>query len=409
MMKKPDGMEERKQAAERLTKRMGRIAHKILVLSGKGGVGKSTVAVNLAVALKSVGKRAGILDVDVHGPSVPKLLGLDGASVGMRPGADGDASMLPVDADGVQVMSIAFLLEGPGVPVIWRGPMKHGAISQLLGETDWGELDYLIIDAPPGTGDEPLSVCQLVPDADGAVVVTTPQDLSVADVRRSIGFCRQLGMKVLGVVENMSGFVCPKCGERIDVFKSGGGRRLAADMGVPFLGAVPLDPEVVGASDDGKPFVELLEGSATADAFAGIVKALVRTDSENDKKLPATDKAAQKGKGGRMRFAIPMAQGKLALHFGHCESFAIVDVEDGEVVSREDATAPEHLPGLLPKWLGEQKVNVVIAGGMGQRAIDLFTEQGIKVAVGAPREEPEALVKAHLAGTLGGGENICDH
>jgi len=408
-VEKQNRSDDRKQAAERLTKRMGNIAHKILVLSGKGGVGKSTVAVNLAVALKNAGKRVGILDVDVHGPSVPKLLGLDGASVGMGPGVDGNAGMVPVDADGVQVMSIAFLLQGPGDPVIWRGPMKHGAISQLLGETEWGDLDYLVIDAPPGTGDEPLSVCQLVPDADGAVVVTTPQDLSVADVRRSIGFCRQLNMKVLGVVENMSGFVCPKCGERIDVFKSGGGRRLAEDMGVPFLGVVPLDPEVVGASDAGTPFVKLLEGSATADAFAGIVKALVRTEGDNDDKLPALGKAAQKGKEGRMRFAIPMAQGKLALHFGHCESFALVDVEDGEVTSRVDAEPPGYQPGVLPRWLGEQKVNVVIAGGMGQRAIALFTEQGIKVAVGAPRDEPEALVKAHLAGTLSSGENICDH
>jgi Mrp family chromosome partitioning ATPase/predicted Fe-Mo cluster-binding NifX family protein len=416
------GEEERKKAAERLARRMGRIAHKILVLSGKGGVGKSTVAVNLAVALKEAGKRVGLLDVDVHGPSVPTLLGLEGASISIGPeGASGETTtMLPVEADGMKVMSIAFLLQGRGDPVIWRGPMKHGVIGQLLGDVDWGELDYLVIDAPPGTGDEPLSVCQLVPDADGAVVVTTPQDLSVADVRRSIGFCRQLGMKVLGVVENMSGFICPNCGEEVEVFKKGGGHQLALEMHVPFLGAVPLDPTVARASDEGKPFITLLRGSVAADAFTGVVNALLKAGEDSGRK-PATlatvaasaAEAAANGvpqrKEGLMRFGIPMAQGKLALHFGHCESFALVDVEDGKIVSREDVAAPEHQPGLLPRWLAERGANVIIAGGMGQRALGLFAEQGIKVAVGAPRAEPDVLVKAYLAGTLQTGDNVCDH
>jgi Mrp family chromosome partitioning ATPase/predicted Fe-Mo cluster-binding NifX family protein len=393
---------------------MSRIAHKILVLSGKGGVGKSTVAVNLAVALKDAGMRVGLLDVDVHGPSVPTLLGIEGASISVGPGATGDeVRMLPVEADGIKVMSIAFLLQGKGDPVIWRGPMKHGAIGQLLGDTEWGELDYLVIDAPPGTGDEPLSVCQLVPGADGAVVVTTPQDLSVADVRRSIGFCRQLGMKVLGVIENMSGFVCPKCGERVDVFKTGGGRRLAMEAHVPFQGAVPLDPEVARVSDEGRPFVRLPStkagGAAAAEAFSGIVSALRGAVEESGGRSPEGGGARREGKDGHMRFAVPMAQGKLSLHFGHCDSFALVDAEDGKVVSREDVAAPDHQPGLLPRWLAEKGANVIIAGGMGQRAIALFAEQGIEVAVGAPRGEPEDLVKAYLAGTLRSGENICDH
>jgi ATP-binding protein involved in chromosome partitioning len=335
-------------------------------------------------------------------------------------------------------MSIAFLLQGRGDPVIWRGPMKHGAIGQLLGDVEWGELDYLVIDAPPGTGDEPLSVCQLVPDADGAVVVTTPQDLSVADVRRSIGFCRQLGMKVLGVIENMSGFVCPKCGERVDVFKTGGGGRLAMETHVPFLGAIPLDPAVAGASDEGKPFVKLLAGlpggSAAADAFSGIVEALLQTDTgsggtfdrlsatvlstpKGGGNLPVAGETTRKGKdenvpvrtGAARRFAIPMAQGRLSLHFGHCESFAIIDADDGRIVGREDAAAPDHVPGLLPRWLAERGVNVIIAGGMGMRAQDLFAGHGIEVAIGAPRGEPEELVMSHIAGTLVTGENICDH
>jgi Mrp family chromosome partitioning ATPase/predicted Fe-Mo cluster-binding NifX family protein len=424
--------EERERRTERLARRMGRIAHKVLVLSGKGGVGKSTVAVNLAAALREAGMRAGLLDVDVHGPSVPKLLGLDGVSISLGPeSGDGEVSMLPVEADGIEVMSVAFLLQGAGDPVIWRGPMKHGAIGQLLGDTEWGELDWLVIDAPPGTGDEPLSVCQLVPDADGAVVVTTPQELSVADVRRSIGFCRQVGMKVLGVIENMSGFVCPKCGGRVDVFKTGGGRRLAEEMRVPFLGAVPLDPMIVGASDEGRPFVEQLRGSAAAEAFSGIVSAILGSAGEASpgrRSTPAGrvesggrparqepgppaggDEQMPQRTGSARRFAIPTARGKLSLHFGHCEAFAIIDASDGEIVGREDAQAPEAVPGVLPKWLAERGVNVIIAGGMGQRAQGLFAEYGIEVATGAPRGEPEELVRAYLAGTLATGENICDH
>jgi predicted Fe-Mo cluster-binding NifX family protein/predicted RNA-binding Zn-ribbon protein involved in translation (DUF1610 family) len=280
--------------------------------------------------------------------------------------------------------------------------MKHTVIRQLLGETAWGELDYLIIDAPPGTGDEPLSVCQLLPDADG-IVVTTPQDAATANVRRSITFCGQLSIRVLGVIENMSGFVCPKCGERTDVFKSGGGRRLAADAGVPFLGELPLDPAVVDSSDSGIPLVRRAAGSAAAGGFGRIVAAVLAATE------PSPPPQASDGKDRLMRVALPLAEGKLSMHFGHCEAFALFDVTDGRISSRQDVPSPEHQPGLLPKWLAEKEANVVIAGGMGARAQGLFAEQGIKVVVGAPREEPEQLVKAYLAGTLVTGGNICDH
>ena len=205
---------------EALQERMCHIKHKILVLSGKGGVGKSTVAANLAVSLSLAGKRVGILDVDIHGPSIPKMFHLEGEAVTN----DGE-SIVPVEVGDIKVLSIAFFLRNLDDAVIWRGPMKMNVIKQFLKDTAWGELDYLIIDSPPGTGDEPLSVCQLVDDADGAVIVTTPQDVSVADVRRSIRFCQSLRMPVLGVVENMSGFVCPHCGEVTNIFKTGGGKR----------------------------------------------------------------------------------------------------------------------------------------------------------------------------------------
>ncbi len=248
-----------------LQERLQKIKHKIIVLSGKGGVGKSTVAVNLAVALLAAGRRVGLLDVDIHGPSIPKMLHLENTRVEATPEA-----ILPVEKDGLKVMSIGFLIQDPDDAVIWRGPMKMGVIEQFLKDVEWGALDYLIIDSPPGTGDEPLSVCQLVRDPDGAVIVTTPQDVATSDVRRSITFCRRLGLPVLGVVENMSGFVCPKCGAVTNIFKTGGGARMAQDMGVPFLGRIPLDRAVDEAGDAGRPFVEEA-GTETAQAFARIV------------------------------------------------------------------------------------------------------------------------------------------
>ncbi len=250
-----------------LQARLRAIRHKILVLSGKGGVGKSTVAANLAMALALTGRRVGLLDVDIHGPSIPKLMGLEGN----RPGADaGGIQPLSVKPN-LKVMSIGLLLENERDAVIWRGPMKYSVIQQLLRDVAWGELDCLIIDSPPGTGDEPLSVAQLIGQPAGAIVVTTPQDVAVADVRRSITFCQKVHLQVLGIVENMSGFACPHCGKTTDLFKAGGGQALAREMGVPFLGKVPLDPQVVDSGDAGTPFVQRFAGSPIARAFTDIM------------------------------------------------------------------------------------------------------------------------------------------
>lgn len=213
----------RETAREKISRRFEHIANTVVVLSGKGGVGKSTVAVNLALALTRHGMRVGLLDADLHGPSVPQLLGLEGRRVTGREGA-----IVPVaHGDGLVVMSVRYFLPDDGQAVIWRGPLKQSFIEQLLGDTEWGELDYLVVDLPPGTGDEPLAMAQLIPDARGALVVTTPQDVALADVRRSITFCRQLGMPVIGIVENMGRLVCPHCGEVIDVFAGPGGAALA--------------------------------------------------------------------------------------------------------------------------------------------------------------------------------------
>ena len=265
--------EDDQQYEQRLAvaRRMCRIKHKVIVLSGKGGVGKSTVAVNLAVAASQAGLKTGLLDVDVHGPSVPKLLGIEGA----RPGAAGDA-IVPVEAcEGLLVMSVGFLLQSRDDAVIWRGPMKHTVIRQFLADVEWGDLDLLVVDSPPGTGDEPLSVIQLIGDADGAIVVTTPQEVALAEVRKSINFARQLSLPVLGVIENMSGFVCPKCGKIRDVFSAGGGEAMAAEMNVPFLGRVPIEPGISYFGDAGIPYLNSGEDSPASEVFRAAVAAVV--------------------------------------------------------------------------------------------------------------------------------------
>jgi ATP-binding protein involved in chromosome partitioning len=397
--------EEDFQERQKLRSRMCRIRHKVVVLSGKGGVGKSTVAVNLATGLAMAGKRVGLLDVDIHGPSVPRLLHLEGTPLA----TSGDA-LSPVTvgehAGVLRVMSIGFLLRGRDDAVIWRGPMKYNVIKQFLTDVEWGDLDYLVVDAPPGTGDEPLAVVQLIGDAESAVVVTTPQELSVQDVRRCIGFCRQLKLPVLGVVENMSGFTCPKCGEVVTIFGADGGRTMAEEMGVPYLGAIPIDPEVVTSGDEGTPMVQARPHSQAAMAFGRIVRTLLEPE------LPRAEARPAPLDGGRpMRIAIPVTNGVLSSHFGHCEQFALFDVEaDGRTVGRRQMlTPPPHEPGTFPRWLHEQGATVIVAAGMGSRAQSLFGENDIQVVVGASIDEPERIVQDFLGGRLATGDNVCDH
>jgi ATP-binding protein involved in chromosome partitioning len=242
--------EEKRQLRENLEK----IGHKIIVLSGKGGVGKSTIAVNLAVSLAERGFSVGLLDVDIHGPSVPKLLGLQDKKLAL----DVSGAILPVEyRDRLKVISIGFMLQSANDAVIWRGPLKYSLIRQFLKDVYWGAIDYLVIDSPPGTGDEPLSVCQLIENPDGAVIVSTPQDVAILDVRKSIRFCKSLNMPVIGVIENMSGFTCPHCGKEVMIFSGDGGvLQMSLEMEVPFLGKIPLLPEVSRTGDSGVPFAE---------------------------------------------------------------------------------------------------------------------------------------------------------
>jgi Mrp family chromosome partitioning ATPase len=229
------------------------------------------------MALSLAGKRVGLLDIDIHGPSVPTMLGLEDI---MTSGSEG--GLLPPELEGMKVMSIGFLLPSRNDAVIWRGPMKHNAIKQFLKDVIWGDLDYLIVDSPPGTGDEPLAVCQLIDGLDGALIVTTPQRVSEVDVRKSITFCHQLRVPVLGVVENMSGFICPKCGEITHILPSGGGKRLAAGSRVPFLGAIPMDPAIAEACDSGHVFIQHYSTTATAQLMQHIIEPLLAMDLRKD-------------------------------------------------------------------------------------------------------------------------------
>jgi Mrp family chromosome partitioning ATPase len=242
------------------------VKHKILVLSGKGGVGKSTVAANLAEALAAAGNKVGLLDIDLHGPSIPMLMGLTDRTLRME-----SDHIIPIEAgENLKVLSIGNLGQRRNAAVIWRGPLKMKAISQFIGDAEWGRLDYLIVDSPPGTGDEPLTIAQMIPGA-GALIVTTPQKISLADVRRSVDFCMTVGMPIIGMVENMSGYVCPECGHHDDIFGAGGGERYAKEMHVSFLGRIPIDPAIVSAGDSGTTDFLRKNPTKSGDAFRRIV------------------------------------------------------------------------------------------------------------------------------------------
>ena len=253
---------------KRLQENLQHIGKTIVVMSGKGGVGKSTVATNLAITLAQKNYKVGLMDADIHGPNIPKMLGVEGAEfIG-----SGDGIHPVMYYPNLNIVSVAFMLGSTDDAVIWRGPLKHSLIRQFVGDVHWGELDYLVIDLPPGTGDEPLSVAQTIPAVSGAVIVTTPQDVALLDSRKSVTFARKLNMPVGGIVENMSGFCCPHCGKSIDIFKQGGGERAANELNVPFLGRIPLDPHFVEGGDAGKPYVDAYPTSEITAAFFKIAE-----------------------------------------------------------------------------------------------------------------------------------------
>ncbi|MCK4556188.1 MAG: Mrp/NBP35 family ATP-binding protein [Candidatus Aminicenantes bacterium] len=266
--------EERKEEERKVSVTLAKIKNRLLVFSGKGGVGKSTVSANLALAFAKKGLKVGLLDVDIHGPNLAKMMGVEDKRMEVSP-----EGIKAVNVnENLKLVSMSFLLQEPDLPVIWRGPMKMKAIQQFLGEVDWGELDWIVVDSPPGTGDEPLSVAQLIP-ATGAIIVTTPQEVSLMDSRKAVAFAVKLNLKIIGIIENMSGMVCPHCGKKINLFKEGGGEKTALELGVPFLGKIPLDPQIVSSGDEGKPFIATQPDSEASKAFMEIVENIMKVQS----------------------------------------------------------------------------------------------------------------------------------
>ena len=264
-------MEERakemQEQEKRIKTRMAKIKYKLAILSGKGGVGKSTITSNLAIALARKGYKVGVLDVDIHGPSIPKILGIRGREL-----ATGPPGIFPAKgALDIRVISMDFLLPDDETPVILRGPMKTGVIRQFLSDVVWGDLDFLLIDLPPGTGDEPLSIMQLIPDIDGILMITAPSEVSQIVVKRAIGFTRELHVPLVGIVENMAKFTCPKCGTEFDIFGADGGQKISDELNVPFLGKIPIDQRICEDSDKGTPFVIEHTDTPAAKAFVQIV------------------------------------------------------------------------------------------------------------------------------------------
>ena len=402
--------QEDKQAMQdvEIKERLSHIKNKILVMSGKGGVGKSSIAAYLAVSLATKGYKVGLMDVDLHGPSIPRLLGLTGGPLpSARLGKAIPVQFLP----NLEVISIESLMgENKDLATIWRGPIKIGVIRQFISDIDWSDLDYLIIDSPPGTGDEPLTVAQTIPDA-RAVIVTTPQEISLADVRKSINFCRMVKMEILGLVENMSGLECPHCGKRIDLFKTRGGQITVERENLTLLGSLPIEPEVVQRADLGR-LDDLMEKTNSFNRdFEKIVQTIIKKTAQeaSPMKKDETEGRSRKAAAQSVMFAVPTAEGKLCSHFGHCDQFALIETAEGEIKAKTMHTPPPHEPGVLPKWLHEMGAHIIIAGGMGSRAQQLFVENGIKVVTGAPADTPESLVRQYLSDSLVTGGNVCDH
>lgn len=267
-MNNADVIDEQKK---KIKEKMSRIKNKIIVMSGKGGVGKTSVSANLAGTLSAMGKKTALFDADIHGPNSAKMLGIEKESVFQL-----DSGIEPVTVSPMlKVISMALTGNSADGPYVWRGPMKSAVIRQFLADVNWGDLDYLVIDTPPGTGDEALSVCQLIPDISGIVVVTTPQDVSVMDAKRSLEFADMLKLRVLGMIENMSGFVCPHCGKNTDLFKKGGGQAAAKEAGVAFLGGVPFDQNIVEMADKGQLFSQMGGNSPAEKAFREVAEKII--------------------------------------------------------------------------------------------------------------------------------------
>lgn len=376
---------------------LAKIKNVFVVMSGKGGVGKSTVSANLAVSLKNKGYKTAVLDADIHGPSMFRMFGIDGE----RLAVDEDKYIIPIEKDGLKVMSVAGTLGNEGESTILRGPIKIGVITQFISDARWGELDYLIIDLPPGTGDEPLTVAQTVENAQ-AVIVTTPQEVSIIDVKKSVDFCRKLNIPISGVIENMGSIVCPDCGKIIPLFPGHGGEKLAAEYSLPFLGSLPFESAVSAGADKGQTL--LAEGGGfSSEVFLNIVDKLLESKI-NPEDIPM---GQDKNLDGKL-IAVPVEGEELSPHFGHSSSFAFYKLDGLDIKFKDVQMSPKHEQGVIPAWLKENEVNVLIAKNLGTKAEQLLIESGIEVVKGAEAATADEAVLAFAKGELNCEDGSCE-
>ncbi len=365
-------MAQQKESMQVETHPLNEIHRTIAVLSGKGGVGKSLVTALLATYLARTGKyRVGILDADVTGPSIPTLFGAED----FKPRGT-DQGLFPVRTHSdIQLMSINLLLEDPAAPVIWRGPILANTVKQFWSDVIWGDLDFLLLDMPPGTGDIPLTVFQSLP-LDGIIIVTSPQDLVSLIVQKAIHMAQMMQIPILGLVENMSHVICPHCGEQFSVFGESKTAQVAADAGIPYLGSLPIDPDLARLSDEGA--IERIHKEYLTECIAALEKVPARGLSFHK---PAAESKAEPLVLDKV--AIAANDGQVAEHFGHCAEFVLFDLQADGSIRKEVVANPGHKPGFLPNFLHEKGVKTMIAGGIGSAAIEIFEEKGIKVYTGA--------------------------
>lgn len=353
------------------------------IVSGKGGVGKSLVTSMLAVSMNRKGYHAAILDADVTGPSIPKAFGIKEKAM------ESSIGLLPIKSKtGIEIMSINLLLENDTEPVVWRGPLIAGAVKQFWTDVVWNDVDYMFIDMPPGTGDVPLTVFQSLP-VDGIIIVTSPQELFSMIVSKAVKMAQMMNVPIIGLVENMACFVCPDCGKEYKIFGESNIDKIARKYNLDVLASLPIDPKLAAACDKG--MIELYNGT-WLDRLTDVL--------EN-----ANEKNMNNG-GKKMKIAVASEYEMVTEHFGHCVNFNIYDAEDNRIIKGESIPNPGHRPGFLPNFLNDMGVNVVISGGMGGGAIDIFNEKGIEVIVGA-RGYAQNAAEQYLLGNLQSTGSVC--
>lgn len=362
---------------------LSRVKKVIGILSGKGGVGKSLVTSLLTVAMKRKGYHTAILDADVTGPSIPKAFGIKSKAVANELG------LFPIKSKtGIDIMSINLLLDNDTDPVVWRGPLIASAVKQFWSDVIWQDVDFMFIDMPPGTGDVPLTVFQSIA-VDGIIIVTSPQELVSMIVAKAVKMAEMMNIPILGIVENMAYFQCPDCEKEHKIFGDSNIEEIAREHNIQVLAKLPIDPSIAAACDKGD--IELLEGH-WLDHMADSLE----TDGGKNAMKP-------------IKIAVATEAGQITEHFGYCKSFTIFDVENGEIVKTESIPNPGHKPGFLPNFLNDMGVTVVIAGGMGSGAVEIFTEKGIEIITGA-KGSVEAAAKSYLQGALKSTGAVChDH